>query len=376
MFSIILFLIGIPLFGLGLYYVGWEIVNKDFSDFFVSGIIFMIVGGLLIWGAIRKYTNVKKQGNQPQAVKQSLGTCKNCGAELHADNSFQLNGNWYCNACQKPLLEKAYADLGRINQLLQEREQLEEKKKQLLLLKEATEKCISKATSENIKTSTSRNPKLIAEFLEHFYDDDKNGWLLKYQYSRYFNFEDDVLSVLTGNENKKITFKQESDNPTENNVIAIYLKEYKVGYIPEGHTHEREMTNDWLERNRVVFGIIDNINPINKTVDYRIGYFLPDDYGPYNEFPIIKTSQKDINDNKRSENLSECKVGDIVDIDYNYMFDTCTLSVGYGDEIGELGIAFFKWIENYPDKKMVGIISQLDYDEFDQLTAKIKIMLL
>lgn len=52
---IISLLFGLPLFGLGLYFVIWELVYKNFGEFFVFGIIFVLIGGLLIGFGISQW---------------------------------------------------------------------------------------------------------------------------------------------------------------------------------------------------------------------------------------------------------------------------------------------------------------------------------
>lgn len=67
-------LFGFPLAGLGLYFVLWEIINKDISEFLIFGMLFLLTGGVLIGYAVNVWPSSQKTENHSMHSKTVVTT--------------------------------------------------------------------------------------------------------------------------------------------------------------------------------------------------------------------------------------------------------------------------------------------------------------
>lgn len=107
-------LLGIPLLAVGLYFVGWEIFYLEFGDFFIVGIIMILIGGILVLSGVGHYkANMRSLKCYLHKDRDRVGTCARCGKSLCEECITELDGNTYCANCQKQLIED-HVDLSQI----------------------------------------------------------------------------------------------------------------------------------------------------------------------------------------------------------------------------------------------------------------------
>ena len=107
-------LLGIPLFAVGLYFVGWEIFYLEFGDFFIVGIIMMLIGGILVLSGIGHYkANIRSMKCYHHTDRDRIGICARCGKSLCEECLTELHGYTYCADCHKKLIED-HVDLSQI----------------------------------------------------------------------------------------------------------------------------------------------------------------------------------------------------------------------------------------------------------------------
>lgn len=250
----------------------------------------------------------------------------------------------------------------------------EEKAKREALSAELEAQRLERKAAEEEKEALRQKEKKkhSASFLAHLTDDNEKGWILKYQYERDLclygcNFDD-----LIGQEGEEITFRQEPENTYDPNAVAVYLDDKKVGYVFKGRT--QDMTNDWLKRNLLVGGLINDVDESAKEATYRVAYYVPDSVAQSKIFPLIATSKKDFFGYRRSENMVYCKIGDDLVILEDY--GTYTVYNVLGNELGELGAGFRNWADKITYDTIAGVVDDIYDDENGNTKMKVKIMLI
>lgn len=114
--KIIMKILGILTFVLGIYLCGWGIFNQQIDENTTFGILFIIVGLiLLICGRDQineKQNQIESSHNLPKpycinhADIESIAFCEICKKPLCADCANEIHGNYYCESCKEPFLKK------------------------------------------------------------------------------------------------------------------------------------------------------------------------------------------------------------------------------------------------------------------------------
>lgn len=214
-------------------------------------------------------------------------------------------------------------------------------------------KCYQSQTTE--KTSVSASDILKAD------DRDRNlfktitdGHYLAYSYERDFciiddNNRDNILKKLSGNGGKEIEFKQEPENVHDENAVAIYFNDEKIGYVYKGQT--QDMVNDWLRKDKKpLLGYINRIILEEARATYKVGFYKPLDNCESKSFTITKSASKE-----RQENLNYCSEGDSISVDADGI-----ICDDIGNELGEVPQSFKTYIEDKSYTQIVGFIDEIE----------------
>lgn len=369
-FALFCILMSVPFLAFGLYFVGWEIYYKDFSDFLFSGIVLLILGGLLIGNGIKENSRAKKQKKQLETDKQGSGVCTQCGKLLYPDTSIEWDGQTYCTSCFKPIVEKIFADFKRMKELQQEITQLQAKKEELLQEKNEQLKKIETTVSA---PESPHKEKASSRLLNYLEDETGEGWYLKYEYEKDICFIDTSAKLLEGKSGKQLEFRPEPENTYDPGAVAIYLDDQKIGYVYKGYV--QDMIRDWTKRGEMFGGHILSVDVSNNTAAYIIGFYKTEDFVEHKEFDLIKTNKKDYLGNLRSDRLCFCQEGNEVIIEYDSSIDSFVVYNDMYEELGELGTKFRQWEEENSYNKVFGIISHISDEDIDNPKLKIKVIL-
>lgn len=178
-----------------------------------------------------------------------------------------------------------------------------------------------------------REQKRILEFeatanrdlLPAIFDD----YMLRYKYDAELCMIDNTAMDLSGNSGKQICFKQEPDNPYDENAVAVIMGENKIGYVYRGHI--QDMINDWCKKDFEVGAHLNRIDVNKNKVTFRIGFYKPISGAESKVFPLVRvTHTKDELGFSRADNLASCKIGEVLEIEYNKIVS------GDMGEVGEL----------------------------------------
>ena len=216
---------------------------------------------------------------------------------------------------------------------------------------------------ENRRDESQINYNLFEYVLENELEE---KYILKYEYEENICLLDDIISKVSGNGGKEIDFMPEPDNQYDNNAIAIYLGGEKIGFVYKGRT--QDMINDWIKRGDLFTGYINKIFVADKKATYKIGFYKPLNNYEYKRVSLIKTKKKIDDFSTRSENLECCTEGDVVIIEYDPEVSAHIVYDELYNEIGELSASVSASIGTSEDKKMAGLISEIDYE-----TSRVKI---
>lgn len=197
--------------------------------------------------------------------------------------------------------------------------------------------------------------------------------LLIYSYEKDICLFEYGYMHLTGNGGKDLRFVQEPDNPYDNNAVAIYLGENKLGYVYRKDKTQK-MINDWIRRGEYFTGYLNKFSVADKKATFKIGFYKPLSLFPSKTYSLVRTGKKIDDFDTRADNLRCCSEGDIVKI-----FESCeypfsnTVCDDLGNELGELPKSAEKFLENCDVQDAIGIIREISDNYETAPKAKVEI---
>ncbi len=220
---------------------------------------------------------------------------------------------------------------------------------------------------ETIMPDGQMNYNLLEDFIENN--------VLAYQYEENICIIDDTISLLQGNGGHSIDFRREINNAYDENAIAIYLKDNKIGYVYRGKI--QDMIIDWLKRDEVFVGYINKFSIKDNTATYKIGFYKPLHIYENKRFPLTKITKK-INDfETRYDNIVCCEDGDMVIIEKNPLLDSYIVYSETLDELGELPQSAVSFIEPMMScEKIVGVLDNCHENEDDKIKPYVTVFLI
>ena len=160
-------------------------------------------------------------------------------------------------------------------------------------------------------------------------------------------------------------------------MIADAVENENINYLKKfpkiGDKVAKQMVLDFIRRDEKVLAKMDSPTTV------YIGFYqkLLDGVDESNSclYKLIKTSKKDsLFDSPRYESIEGMDDGDVVNIHYDDETETYIVYDLSGAELGEISKSDSKKIANKLEKyNAVPVITEIDYDEKDRPTAKIKI---
>lgn len=195
-----------------------------------------------------------------------------------------------------------------------------------------------------------------------------DGKGLKYEYENDLCVIDTNAEQLGAELGGLITFKQEFENSNDNEAVAIWQSERKLGYIYRGQS--QEIANRWLKNGDLILGFISAIDIPNNKVKYKIGFYKPLEQMEKGTFKLTGIRQKDALGDLRQDNLEYCSVGDAVSVEIDNESEKYIVWSG-GGEIGVLP----KKAEDFlgSKDKAVGILTKMECDDEGKYAAEVEI---
>lgn len=206
------------------------------------------------------------------------------------------------------------------------------------------------------------------------FQDIENDSVLCYQYEDGICLLDGAIEFIAGKGGKTLSFVQETENPHDNNAIAIYFDDVKLGYVFRGNI--QNMLNDWISRGHYFFGYINKYSVDEKKATFKIGFYKPLSDFESKQFSIVKTKKKVDEYTTREDYLLRCDEGETVSFEYDSEADSYIIYNSMCEEIGELPKSAVTYIKNSECKKAVGILESCETDINDKTTAKVSVFLI
>lgn len=245
---------------------------------------------------------------------------------------------------------------------------------------EAINALIFNTTNEQTDKKDEKNEIEDGEKDYNLFPSYSNGQFLCYEYENQICFiKDDNIEekfgYVIGNGGKQINFEFEPENQYDENAIAIYLDDKKLGYVYSGQT--QDMIHDFCRKGWEVCAYINKYSKEDKKATYKIGFYKPIDRFVNKQFSLVKTKKKDEYCESREDNLYWCKNGDFATIELDDFIEENYVVLADGfREIGELPKSATKFIKEYNPKKIYGILDSCEEDENGSLKAKITVYLI
>lgn len=197
---------------------------------------------------------------------------------------------------------------------------------------------------------------------------------LKYEYEKEMFVTEEGWQNIPGNLGKVLRYVKEPDNQYDENAIAIYAGQDKLGYVYQGKN--QDMINDWINSDRYLSGYLSRYSLSKKKASYRIGFY--DSLLPYPNriFSLIKTGKKIDEFSKRSDNISMCNEGDAISAELGVESFSYVVYNDMYEEIGELPKSAENFLNEHDFDEIVGTIEEIDYDYDSAPKIKVKIYLL
>lgn len=100
--------VGLPLLGIGLYFVIWSAFNLQFDEYTAFGILMIIIGAVLLYSMKinRKNDSFKRQNCTIHPDVEGAERCNGCRKWFCADCLSEVNGFKYCTDCYDGALVK------------------------------------------------------------------------------------------------------------------------------------------------------------------------------------------------------------------------------------------------------------------------------
>lgn len=197
---------------------------------------------------------------------------------------------------------------------------------------------------------------------------------LKYEYEKEMFVTEESWQNIPGNLGKVLRFVKEPNNQYDENAVAIYAGQNKLGYVYKGKN--QDMINDWIKSDRYLAGYLSRYSLSKKKASYRIGFY--DSLLPYPNriFSLIKTGKKIDEFSKRSDNISMCNEGDAISAELGVESFSYVVYNDMYEEIGELPKSAENFLNEHDFDEIVGTIEEIDYDYDSAPKIKVKIYLL
>ena len=197
---------------------------------------------------------------------------------------------------------------------------------------------------------------------------------LKYEYEKEMFVTEEGWQNIPGNLGKVLRFVKEPDNQYDENAVAIYAGQNKLGYVYKGKN--QDMINDWINSDRYLSGYLSRYSLNEKKASYRIGFYASLLPYPNRIFSLIKTGKKIDEFSKRSDNISMCNEGDAISAELGVESFSYVVYNDMYEEIGELPKSAENFLNEHDFDEIVGTIEEIDYDYDSAPKIKVKIYLL
>lgn len=197
---------------------------------------------------------------------------------------------------------------------------------------------------------------------------------LKYEYEKEMFVTEEGWQNIPGNLGNVLSFVKEPDNQYDENAVAIYAGQNKLGYVYKGKN--QDMINDWINSDRYLSGYLSRYSLSEKKASYRIGFYASLLPYPNKIFSLIKTGKKIDEFCKRSDNISMCNEGDAISAELDAESFSYVVYNDMYEEIGELPKSAEKFLNDHDFDEIVGTIEEMDYDCDSAPKIKVKIYLL
>lgn len=232
-----------------------------------------------------------------------------------------------------------------------------------------TEKIVNKETKKekNILEKDFELPRIIFN--------NEGEFKRKYCYTEKLCFCENIDSIKILS---RISFKQESDNQYDNETIAAYFEDKKIGLLYKGNC--RDILNKCFKTdNDNVIAFVKKIDLIQNAISLLIGFYEIINSTDIIETTLTKTNKIDsFTDEKRQEQVELLTEKDIVSLEEDYESDCLIVKSDTGYELGELSAAVSKKVMEKVDDiyDVPAYVSELDYDiNTEKTKVKIKIVL-
>ena len=197
---------------------------------------------------------------------------------------------------------------------------------------------------------------------------------LKYEYEKEMFVTEEGWQNIPGNLGKVLRFVKEPNNQYDENAVAIYAGQNKLGYVYKGKN--QDMINDWINSDRYLSGYLSRYSLNEKKASYRIGFYASLLPYPNRIFSLIKTGKKIDEFSKRSDNISMCNEGDAISAELGVESFSYVVYNDMYEEIGELPKSAENFLNEHDFDEIVGTIEEIDYDYDSAPKIKVKIYLL
>lgn len=245
-----------------------------------------------------------------------------------------------------------------------------EKSENVITTTTVQQNCVETDVEKTQKASSSESKKDFHLYTEH------NGvkYALKYVYRENLCFVENIDKVTL--EDNDITYHLESDNKYDPNTIAVYVGDTRIGLMYKGNC--RDIITKCLRNGKYeVSGFICKLDIENNQIAIKVGFFMPIESRKSFTTSIIKTSKKDMFDNRRQDNVDCLNEGDLVYFSEDYESDGLLVTDEYGNELGEISESATEKINDdtkYIDK-IIGIVEEISYNDSGKTKAKVRIYL-
>lgn len=224
-----------------------------------------------------------------------------------------------------------------------------------------------KVQNETVKIISEKNYNAFT-----YYND--IWFALKYKYKENLCFIQNLDKFKL--EDTNVTFHLEEDNEYDKETIAVYVGDYKIGLLYKGNC--RDIILKCIKNSKYeVSGFVYKKDDANNTVGVMIAFYEKLELRESFVTNIIKTSKKDMYDNKRQDNVDCLSEGDDVYFSEDYECEGLLVSDKYSNELGEINSSATDKINEDTDdlNKIIGIVEELSYTDSMKVKAKIRIYL-
>ena len=199
-------------------------------------------------------------------------------------------------------------------------------------------------------------------------------YALKYVYRENLCFVENIEKLKLDDNN--ITFHLEPDNEYDPNTVAVYVADTRIGLMYKGNC--RDIIIKCIKNKKYeVSGFICKLDSAKNQIAIKVGFFIPLEQRESFTTSIIKTSKKDMYDNKRQDNVDCLCEGDMVYFSEDYESDGLLVTDECGNELGEISVSASEKISNDTDDldKIIGVVEDITYNDSGKAKAKIRIYL-